>query len=185
MADDDFLLSSGGSELPATLDSLTARTRGLEGSANAFARAMTQAFSRAVVEGRRLDDVIKGLALRLSNIAVRSAFKPLERALAGGLEGLFGAVTNAKPFADGGVIASPTYFSLGRGLGLAGEAGPEAILPLARGADGKLGVISGGQSAPPHVTVNIATPDAASFQHSEAYLTGMIARAVARGQRRL
>lgn len=41
-----------------------------------------------------------------------------------------------KAFADGGIIGGPTVFP----LGLAGEAGPEAILPLSRGADGKLGV---------------------------------------------
>jgi hypothetical protein len=39
-----------------------------------------------------------------------------------------------------------------------------------------------GASAPT-ITVQIATPDAASFRRSEAYVTGQIARAVARGQR--
>jgi hypothetical protein len=35
------------------------------------------------------------------------------------------------------------------------------------------------------VTVNVSTPDAASFRRSEAYLSGTIARAVARGERSL
>jgi phage-related minor tail protein len=82
------------------------------------------------------------------------------------------------------VIATPTFFPLGaRGLGLAGEAGPEAILPLARGADGSLGVAAQGSAAGANVTIHIATPDAESFRRSEAYLTGQIARAVTRGQR--
>ena len=68
---------------------------------------------------------------------------------------------------------------------MAGEAGPEAIVPLARGPDGRLGVGFGGAAAAPNVTVHIATPDVASFQRSEAYITGQIARAVARGQRSL
>jgi phage-related minor tail protein len=68
---------------------------------------------------------------------------------------------------------------------LAGEAGPEAIIPLARGADGRLGVSVAGKAAPANVTVQIATPDVGSFRRSEAYLTGQIARAVARGQRSL
>jgi phage-related minor tail protein len=55
-------------------------------------------------------------------------------------------------------------------------------MPLARGADGRLGVAASGNSAG-NVTVNIATPDAESFRRSETYLTGLIARAVARGQR--
>lgn len=70
-----------------------------------------------------------------------------------------------------------------RRLGVAGEAGPEAILPLARGRDGRLGVAMSGASAAANVTVHIAAPDADSFRRSEAYITGQIARAVARGQR--
>ncbi|MGD9846096.1 MAG: phage tail tape measure protein, partial [Variibacter sp.] len=86
----------------------------------------------------------------------------------------------------GGVIASPAYFPLGgRGVGLAGEAGPEAILPLARGADGKLGVAADTAPAAASITVHIATPDAESFRRSETYVSGLIARAVARGQRSL
>lgn len=54
-------------------------------------------------------------------------------------------------FADGGVLNGPTPFTYngGQNAGVAGEAGPEAIMPLRRGADGKLGV----GSAP--VTVNV------------------------------
>ncbi len=90
-----------------------------------------------------------------------------------------------KPFASGGVIGTPTYFPLSTGgLGLAGEAGPEAILPLTRGADGSLGVASSG-GAGGNVTIQIATPDLNSFRRSESYLTGQIARAVGRGQRSL
>lgn len=70
-----------------------------------------------------------------------------------------------------------------RRLGVVGEAGPEAILPLARGRDGRLGVAMSGASAAANVTVHIATPDADSFRRSEAYITGQIARAVVRGQR--
>lgn len=49
------------------------------------------------------------------------------------------------PFARGGVVTRPTYFPMARGMGLMGEAGPEAVMPLARGSDGKLG-IAGGQT---------------------------------------
>lgn len=54
-------------------------------------------------------------------------------------------------YANGGVVGSPTIFGHSRGLGMMGEKGPEAILPLTRGADGKLGVNSTGNS----MTVNI------------------------------
>ncbi len=44
------------------------------------------------------------------------------------------------PFARGGIVSSPTIFPMANGAGLMGEAGPEAIMPLRRGADGRLGV---------------------------------------------
>lgn len=51
------------------------------------------------------------------------------------------------PFAKGGVFDQPTFFKFRNGGrlkdGVLGEAGPEAILPLKRGADGKLGVVAG------------------------------------------
>lgn len=61
-------------------------------------------------------------------------------------------------FAAGGVVSRPTYFRYGSGgtrNGLMGEAGPEAILPLKRGANGRLGVQSSAQAGP---TVNVYLP---------------------------
>jgi hypothetical protein len=40
----------------------------------------------------------------------------------------------------GGIVSRPTLFPFARGIGLMGEAGPEAILPLRRGRGGRLGV---------------------------------------------
>ena len=47
-------------------------------------------------------------------------------------------------FAAGGIVNSPTLFKFANGTGLMGEAGPEAIMPLSRGSDGKLGVKAAG-----------------------------------------
>jgi len=50
-----------------------------------------------------------------------------------------------RPFADGGVVSGAQMFSHSGGLGVMGEAGPEAIMPLKRGKNGKLGVqVEGG-----------------------------------------
>ncbi|HEY8267925.1 MAG TPA: hypothetical protein VIG34_04610 [Xanthobacteraceae bacterium] len=93
--------------------------------------------------------------------------------------------SNSVGFARGGVVTTPSYFPLGDRLGLMGERGAEAILPLPRGADGRLGVRADAQAKPMNVTVHVATQDAASFRRSEAYLSSVIARAVARGERSL
>lgn len=187
---DDTILSAGGA-----LDGLALKTRDLETSANGFARAMTRAFSTSIVGGKQFDDVLKSLALRISDLAVRLAFKPIETTISGSLQQLLSGLTGTgsgvqaaaastvKPFATGGVIGTPTYFPMiGGAVGLAGEAGPEAIMPLRRGPDGRLGVSGGGGNT---INVQIATPDAESFRRSESYITGQIARAVARGSRSL
>jgi len=162
--------------------------------ARGFGASISAALSGAVVYGRNFEDVLSTLGLRLSSLALNAALKPLEQGLSAAFQSfsidsnsIASAVSAApiKKYAAGGVIAAPAYFPLGTGLGLAGERGAEAIMPLARGADGKLGVVAQSQAAPLNITVNVSTPDAASFRRSESYLSGVIARAVARGGRRL
>lgn len=66
---------------------------------------------------------------------------------------LNGAPVPVKAFASGTVVGAPTYFPMrGGSMGLMGEAGPEAIMPLKRGKDGRLGVASAGGAQP--VTYN-------------------------------
>jgi phage-related minor tail protein len=161
-----------------------------------FGNALSSAFVDVALRGRGLGDVLRTLALRLSEIALKAAFKPLTDALGGALAGaLAGSFAFAKggvvggpmpvPFAQGGVIASPIAFPLGGNrMGIAGERGPEAILPLARGPDGSLGVRAnavGGVT----VTFNVTTPDADSFRRSETQIAALLARAVSQGQRNL
>ena len=71
-----------------------------------------------------------------------------------------------RPFANGGVVGSPTLFRFASGAGVMGEAGPEGILPLKRGSDGKLGVISHGGGTVNNV--NIQTPPGYTAEVEEA-----------------
>lgn len=68
------------------------------------------------------------------------------------------------PFANGGIVNRPTIFPMKKGSGLMGEAGPEAIMPLSRGSDGKLGV----RSQPSNVIVNITNTTGAQASQSES-----------------
>lgn len=71
---------------------------------------------------------------------------------------------NVIPFARGGIVDSPTGFMFGGGRkGVMGEAGPEAILPLQRGAGGNLGVAA---TVTP-VTVNIINQSGAEVDQTE------------------
>lgn len=185
-------LNAAEDEWDRTTDRMRRRTAELSITAAQFARVIGKAFGDATAGGKQFDDVLKSMALRLSNLAVQQAIRPVIGILSGGavdiIKGMFGGgagnPAGVTPFASGGVIGTPTYFPMTGGkLGLAGEAGPEAIMPLTRGADGRLGVSVAGGGPAASVTVHIATPDAASFRRSEAYITGQIARAVARGQR--
>jgi phage-related minor tail protein len=71
------------------------------------------------------------------------------------------------------------------GVGLMGEAGPEAIMPLARGADGRLGIRGGGGGGAVSVTMNITSPDAEGFRRSQSQVAAEMSRAIQRGRRNL
>jgi phage-related minor tail protein len=162
---------------------------------NRFGSALSSAFVDVALRGRGLGDVLRSLTLRLSELALKAAFKPLTDALGGALAGAVGGIAFAKggvvgrpmpvPFAQGGIVSSPIAFPLdGKRMAVAGERGAEAILPLARGPDGSLGVRAQG-SGGVTVTFNVTTPDADSFRRSEAQIAALLARTVARGQRNL
>lgn len=166
----------------------------LERLSQNFGTQLTGALKSAAISGKSLDDVLRRVGLSLAGLALEQGLKPLQSlagSFFGGLfKGLGGASAFSKggvpghvaPFASGGVVSAPSYFSAGGRLGLMGEAGPEAILPLQRGPDGRLGVAAGGGGGV-NVVFNVTTADAASFRKSEAQVTGMLARAVSRGTR--
>ncbi|WP_289033233.1 phage tail tape measure protein [uncultured Roseibium sp.] len=192
-------------QLDVPLEDLSAfslKMQDISRSAGSFSTALTGGLKAALVDGKSLEAVFRQIALTTSSRLLGSALKPLEGLTETAFSSVFGGLTNGisgsvagalgavTPFAKGGIVASPTYFGLGGdgasgGLGLAGEAGAEAILPLVRGNDGRLGVHNGTGAAQPRVQINVATRDAESFRRSETQVSAMVARAVGRGRRGL
>jgi hypothetical protein len=84
-------------------------------------------------------------------------------------------------YASGGIVSQSTAFPMANGIGLMGEAGAEAILPLSRDSKGNLGVKS--ESSPVNIVFNISTPNAESFRRSEAQIALSMSRALANGNR--
>jgi phage-related minor tail protein len=174
-----------------------AALRNLEQLSQNFGSQLTGALKSAAVSGRDLDDILRRIGMNLAGMALSQGLQPLQALtgslfsnLLGGLSGILpfakgGVPGHVVPFASGGVVSTPSYFPLGRNVGLMGEAGAEAILPLQRSADGRLGVAASGGGVPVNVVFNVTAQDAGSFRKSEAQITGMLARAVSRGARTL
>lgn len=161
-------------------------------SADKVAASLTGAFAKAIVSGQSFEKTLQGVALNLSRIALNAAMQPVARGLSGLLGSLVSggpraeAAVPVQPFAEGGIVARPTFFGAGGGLGLMGERGAEAVLPLSRGPDGRLGLATRSpEGRVSNIHVQITTADAESFRHSQVQIAGALARAVARGRRGL
>jgi len=81
------------------------------------------------------------------------------------------------PFANGGIVTKPTVFPFKNGIGLMGEAGAEAILPLTR-RNGKLGVEGGGNNTSVVVNVDASGTDVQGDEQQGRALGQLIAAAV-------
>lgn len=176
---------------------LGAATRDLGALERGFSSGLRRAVDGMVLDGRRLSEVLGGVARSMADTVYGAALRPVTDRVGGLLaSGLNAVVSGMMPFAEGapfsqgrvmpfargGIVSGRTTFAMRGGTGLMGEAGPEAIVPLARGADGRLGVRSQGGGAA-HVTINVQTPDVQGFQRSQSQIAAQMARALARGQR--
>jgi phage-related minor tail protein len=129
-----------------------------------FASKLVGAFEAVVIRGKALDDVFRSLALSLSEMALKAAFKPFEDALGSFLGGAFAGLPQL--FTAAGSAGPVDLF--GGGLGTGAGMLASAAAPIA-----------------PAVTFNIQTPDVASFQRSQGQIAAMLHRTVESGRRHL
>lgn len=185
-------------ELSRMRESLVFTGREVNTLSNGLGGGLRRAFDGLVFDGMKLSDALKGIGRTLSDTVYGIAMKPVQNAVGGalaqGLNGLLSAVMpfekggsfaqgRVMPFAKGGVVAQATSFPMRGATGLMGEAGPEAIMPLARGADGRLGVQAAGGGRAVTVVMNITTPDVQGFQRSQSQIAAQAQRMLARGQK--
>lgn len=118
-------------------------------AAEGYSKSMSSAFVDWMAgAGGSFKDMVRGMITEIAKLIMyKAVFQPLTN----GIMGMFGfanggvfANGSPTPYADG-MINSPTMFPMANGnIGLAGESGAEAIMPLRRDANGRLGVSGGG-----------------------------------------
>lgn len=192
------VVSAFDGELAKMRESLVYTGREVNALTNGISSGLRRAFDGVVFDGMKLQDALRGVAQSISQTAYDIAIKPVQNAVGGaianGINGLIGGLMpfekggafasgRVTAFAKGGVVSAPTQFAMRAGAGLMGEAGPEAIMPLARGPDGRLGVAASGGARAVTVVMNIQTPDVAGFQRSQAQIAASAQRMLARGQK--
>jgi len=136
------------------IDEMTQREQQIKSFGETLKNSLGDAFLSIVDGSKSASDAFRDMA----RLVLKQAFellviKPILNSIFGGgggggfLSALFSANGNAfeqggkvTAYANGGVVSAPTAFQHSGGLGVMGEAGPEAIMPLKRGKNGKLGV---------------------------------------------
>jgi lambda family phage tail tape measure protein len=169
------------------------------GLSRSVSSSFRSAFEDVIYDGARLSDALKSLGSSLASSTLRQAVNPVKNAIgssfSGGLQSVLGGLLpfgkgaafsrgRVAAFARGGIVEGPTQFPMRGGMGLMGEVGPEAIMPLARGADGRLGVRGSG-SGTVNITMNVTTPDVEGFQRSRSQIAADMSRALQQGRRNL
>lgn len=182
-------------KMGSTVDALSTDVGVLSGG---FSRGLKGALDDVVFGSSTLTDALKSVRQSMIDTVYNSSVKPVTDHIGGLLSGALGGLMNTllpnangaafsqgrvMPFASGGVVSGPVSFPMRGATGLMGEAGPEAILPLSRGANGKLGVQMAGGGRPVNVVMNVTTPDIESFRRSQGQIAAQVNRALARGKR--
>ncbi len=132
---------------------------------------LTYAFKDAIMHSKNLGDALSNLANRVQDMLVNKALDNLLGGLIGGMfaKGAAFQAGGVTAFASGGVVGSPTMFPMRGGkMGLMGEAGAEAIMPLTRTSSGDLGVKAVGAGTVVNTSININVTGGTKEQNEDA-----------------
>ena len=147
-------------------------------------QGMEDALVNFVMTGKlAFGDLARSILADITRIVIRSAIiSPLLGSFGikvGSANGNVFQGGEVQKFAYGGIVSRPTIFPMKNGMGLMGEAGAEAIMPLKRGSDGKLGVTAqGGGSNVVNVSVNASGTTAQGNTMKASQLGKMIGTAI-------
>lgn len=192
----DGAMTRSGQATQAWRDSLAGDIAGMQeglfsetGRASAasreIGRTLSSHFEDAIVEGKELRDVVRGLAQDLLQVAVRRASRqPLQEGLSGLMDSMIGGLFGGRLFGrQGGGSVNPSQAYL------VGEHGPEIVVPKLPSRvvpqtsparrDGNAA------AAPVQISFQVSTPDVEGFRRSESQITAMLARSLSRGNRNL
>ncbi|MFC2967856.1 phage tail tape measure protein [Acidimangrovimonas pyrenivorans] len=198
LAGSSDMLAAFDGELGRLRDSLVFTGREVDSLSRGIGYGLRRSFDGLVFDGMKLSDALKGVGRTITDSVYAIAMRPVQNAVGGAIASGLQAVMSAAlpfekggsfaqgrvmPFARGGIVSSPVLFPMRGGRGLMGEAGPEAIMPLTRGPDGRLGVQAQGGGRPVTVVMNVTTPDVQGFQRSQGQIAAQLGRAIAQGQR--
>ena len=191
------MVTSFDSELRRMRESLAATGKDVATLEKGLSKGLRKAFDGLVFDGASLASALDTVATSMMNSTFNAAMRPVTDHFGGLLASGVGSLAQSilpfadgapfsqgrvMPFANGGIVSGATPFGMRGGLGVMGEAGPEAIMPLARGADGKLGVRGSGGNGPT-VVMNISTPDVQGFARSQNQIAAQMNRALGRANR--
>jgi len=134
-----------------------------------WANSLTYAFKDAILNSKNLSDALSNLANRVQDMLLNKALDSLLGNFMGGFaKGAAFQAGGVTAFASGGIVGSPTTFAMRGGMGLMGEAGPEAIMPLTRTSSGDLGVRAVGSGTVINTSINVSVQGGSKEQNEDA-----------------
>ena len=145
---------------------------------NTLATSMASAIEGLIDGTKSLSESLSGVLRQMASLLLNFGTKSLMGSIFPSANGNVYANNKIVPFASGGVVNKPTIFPMANGMGLMGEAGPEAIMPLRRGANGKLGVEASGGVGNVVVNVDAAGSNVQGDQPNAKALGSAIGAAV-------